>query len=108
MGASDRLGAVHVLTALDPMMTPLLTAIASDQIDPEKLRPGWLGGAFAFGLMFLVALLMWSFAVMARRARQPWPGEDDDTTTTDADSEANGQTSRDVGDGSADGSSGPR
>lgn len=50
--------------------------IAAEEIDPDGNQSiGWLAGGFTLLLFLVVALLLWSFARMARRAREPWQGE---------------------------------
>ncbi|MFD1860757.1 hypothetical protein EHW97_11475 [Aeromicrobium camelliae] len=57
--------------------------IAAEEIDPEGNQSiGWLAGGFTLLLFIVVALLLWSFARMARRAREPWQGEDEQDTSS--------------------------
>lgn len=39
---------------------------------------GWLAGLYTIGLFIAVGLLLWSFTKMAKKAREPWEGEDAD------------------------------
>lgn len=60
--------------------------LTAQEIDPEGNQSiGWLAGLYTLGLFIIVGLLMWSFARMAKRARQPWEGEEQDTATNDSD-----------------------
>ena len=61
--------------------------LTAQEIDPEGNQSiGWLAGLYTLGLFIVVGLLMWSFARMAKRARQPWEGEEQDQqTSTDSD-----------------------
>lgn len=53
--------------------------LAAEEIDPQGNQSiGWLAGLYTLGLFVVVGLLLWSFMKMARRARQPWDGEDAD------------------------------
>lgn len=54
--------------------------LAAEKIDPEGNQSiGWLPGLYVLGLCIVIGLLLWSFTRMAKRARQPWEGEDVDT-----------------------------
>ena len=61
--------------------------LTAQEIDPEGNQSiGWLAGLYTLGLFIIVGLLMWSFARMAKRARQPWEGEEQDQqASTDSD-----------------------
>ncbi|MFO6451525.1 MULTISPECIES: hypothetical protein [unclassified Aeromicrobium] len=52
--------------------------LATQEIDPEGNQPiGWLAGLYTLALFIVIGLLLWSFTKMAKKARQPWEGEDD-------------------------------
>ena len=56
--------------------------LVAEEVDPEGNQAiGWTAGIFTAGLFIVVALLLWSFVRMARRARQPW--ETDEQTDVD-------------------------
>lgn len=58
--------------------------LAAQEIDPKGNQPiGWLAGLYTLGLCIVVGLLLWSFVKMARKAREPWEGEDTDTPSKD-------------------------
>jgi len=53
--------------------------LAAQEIDSRGNQSiGWLAGLYTLGLFIVVGLLIWSFTKMAKRARQPWEGEDAD------------------------------
>jgi len=53
-------------------------ALAVDEVDPEGNQSiGWLAGIFTIVLFIVIALLLWSFVRMARKAREPWEGEEE-------------------------------
>lgn len=54
--------------------------LATEEIDPATVKPGWLGGAFVIAMAIAVAVLLWSFAKNVKRARQPWSSEGDSST----------------------------
>lgn len=54
-------------------------------LDPETVKPGWLGLAVVLGLALGVTVLVRSFAKHTRRANQPWEGEQTSETGEDAD-----------------------
>ena len=59
-------------------MNTLDLALLVQEIDPEGNQPiGWLAGLYTLALFIVIGLLLWSFAKMARKAREPWEGEDD-------------------------------
>lgn len=63
-------------------LAPVL--LVAEEIDPQGNQSiGWLAGGFTLLFFIAVGLLMWSFTRMARRARQPWEGEEDETTPSD-------------------------
>ncbi len=45
-------------------------------LDPENVKPGWLGLAVVLGLALGVTVLVRSFAKHTRRAAQLWDGEE--------------------------------
>lgn len=58
--------------------------LATEEIDPEGNQSiGWLPGLYVLGLCIVIGLLLWSFAKMARKAREPWEGEDTDASSED-------------------------
>lgn len=58
--------------------------LAAQEIDPKGNQPiGWLAGLYTLGLCIVVGLLLWSFVKMARKAREPWEGEDTDASSKD-------------------------
>lgn len=61
-----------------------IAVLAAQEIDPEGNQSiGWLAGLYTLGLCIVVGLLLWSFTKMAKRARQPWDGEDADAPSGD-------------------------
>jgi hypothetical protein len=57
-----------------------LAVIAAQEIDPKGNQPiGWLAGIYTLGLCIVVGLLLWSFTRMAKKAREPWDGEEQDS-----------------------------
>lgn len=57
-----------------------LAVIAAQEIDPKGNQSiGWLAGLYTLGLCIVVGLLLWSFTKMAKKARQPWEGEEQDS-----------------------------
>ncbi len=63
------------------MNTLQFAVLAIEEIDPEGNQSiGWLAGIYTLGLFIVVGLLLWSFVVVSRKARQPWDGEDADGT----------------------------
>ena len=63
---------------------PDFAVLAAQEIDPEGNQSiGWLPGLYVLGLCIVVGLLLWSFVRTARRARQPWEGEETDTPNQD-------------------------
>ncbi|GAA1738701.1 hypothetical protein [Aeromicrobium alkaliterrae] len=46
------------------------------ELDPNIVRPGWVALGIFVLMAISLALLMWSFARVSRRARAPWDGED--------------------------------
>ncbi|MGI9084165.1 MAG: hypothetical protein ACR2FE_02600 [Aeromicrobium sp.] len=63
-------------------MHDLLLAFAAADVPltPENVRPGWLAMLVVFLLIVATAILMRSFVKHSRRAREPWPGDEDDPT----------------------------
>ncbi|MBC9225948.1 hypothetical protein GL325_06430 [Aeromicrobium sp. 636] len=58
-----------------------LAVLTAQEIDPKGNQSiGWLPGLYVLGLCIIVGLLLWSFAKMAKKARQPWEGEGEDET----------------------------
>ncbi|MBA4608183.1 MULTISPECIES: hypothetical protein [Aeromicrobium] len=56
-----------------------LAVLATQEIDPKGNQSiGWLAGLYTLGLFIVIGLLLWSFTKMARKAREPWEGEDTD------------------------------
>ena len=53
--------------------------IAGEQrgLDPNIVRPGWTALGIFVLMAIALALLMWSFARVSRRAREPWPGDEE-------------------------------
>lgn len=74
----------------------LLTASGGErrELDPDIVKPGWVALGIFLAMAVALALLMWSFARVSRRAREPWEGEEpessDDTSIsrTSSDHEA--------------------
>lgn len=53
--------------------------LVAEEVDPEGNQSiGWLAGIFTIVLFVVIALLLWSFARMARKAREPWEGEEEE------------------------------
>jgi hypothetical protein len=65
-------------------MHDLLLALATAEvpIDEQHVRPGWIAMVVVGLLILATVVLMRSFVKHARRAREPWPGEDDDPTSS--------------------------
>lgn len=60
--------------------------LTAQEIDPEGNQSiGWLAGLYTLGLFIVIGLLLWSFARMAKKARQPWEGEEQDSDGPDGD-----------------------
>jgi len=57
-------------------------------LDPNIVRPGYVALGMFLAMAAALALLMWSFARISRRARAPWDGEEPE----DAGSEPAGHT----------------
>ena len=64
-----------------------LTASEQRGLDPNIVRPGWTALGIFVLMAIALALLMWSFARVSRRAREPWPGEEDAEANAKADDE---------------------
>lgn len=63
-----------------------LAVLAAQEIDPDGNQSiGWLAGLYTLGLFIVIGLLLWSFARMAKKARQPWEGEEQDSDPVDGD-----------------------
>ena len=62
-------------------MHDLLLALAAAEvpIDEQHVRPGWIAMVVVGVLILATVVLLRSFVKHARRAREPWPGENDDT-----------------------------
>ncbi|MFT4298069.1 MAG: hypothetical protein QM597_00285 [Aeromicrobium sp.] len=45
-------------------------------LDPDIVRPGWTALGIFVAMAVALGLLMWSFAKVSRRAREPWEGEE--------------------------------
>lgn len=56
-----------------------LVALANADVPltPENVRPGWIAMLVVALLIVATVALLFSFAKHARRAREPWPGDDD-------------------------------
>jgi len=56
---------------------PELIVTAAVELDPDKVRPGWV----ALGLVALLGLvlifLLFSFAKHVRKAKEPWSGDEE-------------------------------
>jgi hypothetical protein len=50
-------------------------------LDPNDVKPGWLALGIVVILIVAVFLLCRSFLAHARRAQQPWDGEDAESGT---------------------------
>ena len=60
------------------MSTLQFAVLAAEEIDPDGNQSiGWLAGIYTLGLFIVVGLLLWSFVLVSRRARQPWDGDDE-------------------------------
>lgn len=58
--------------------------LATEEIDPKGNQSiGWLPGLYVLGLCIVIGLLLWSFAKMAKKAREPWENEDTDVSSED-------------------------
>ncbi len=54
----------------------LVAAGERRELDPNIVRPGWIALAIFLAMAAALALLMWSFARISRKARAPWEGEE--------------------------------
>ena len=64
------------------MYQSLLAVVTADvPLTPENVRPGWTAMLVVFLLIGALALLMRSFSKHARKAREPWPGDEDDSAS---------------------------
>jgi hypothetical protein len=65
-------------------MHDLLLALATAEvpIDQQHVRPGGIAMLVVGLLILATILLMFSFVKHARRAREPWPGDKDDPTSS--------------------------
>jgi hypothetical protein len=65
-------------------MHALMFAVATQDVPltPENVRPGWLAMLVVGLLIVATVILLRSFVKHARRAREPWPGDEDDDATT--------------------------
>jgi hypothetical protein len=62
----------------------LLSLVTADvPVDEQHVRPGWIAMVVVGLLILATVLLLFSFVKHARRAREPWPGEDDDAASSD-------------------------
>ena len=57
----------------------LHVATAEVPLTPENVRPGWIAMLVVGLLIVATVFLMRSFSKHARRAREPWPDDEDDT-----------------------------
>lgn len=57
----------------------LLLAAANPPIDWHQTRPGYAGLIVVLVLFAAMAFLVRSFLKHARKAREPWPGEETDS-----------------------------
>jgi len=55
------------------------------ELDPDIVKPGWVALGIFLAMAVALALLMWSFARISRRAREPWEGEEPDSGDVTAD-----------------------
>ena len=56
----------------------LVALVTADvPLTPENVRPGWLAMLVVALLIVATVALLFSFVKHARRAREPWPGDDD-------------------------------
>lgn len=60
----------------------LLTATGGErrELDPDIVKPGWVALGIFLAMAVALALLMWSFARISRRAREPWEGEETESS----------------------------
>ena len=60
----------------------LLTSTGGErrELDPDIVKPGWVALGIFVAMAVALALLMWSFARVSRRARQPWEGDEPGST----------------------------
>ncbi|MEG9227274.1 hypothetical protein [Aeromicrobium sp. Sec7.5] len=58
------------------------------ELDPNIVKPGWVALLIFVAMAVTLALLMWSFARISRRARDPWEGEAADEGDRSPDSPA--------------------
>jgi hypothetical protein len=64
------------------MIESLIAVAAADvPLTPENVRPGWMAMLVVFLLIGATVLLMRSFAKHSRKAREPWPGDEDHDTS---------------------------
>ena len=60
----------------------LLTSTGGErrELDPDIVKPGWVALGIFVAMAVALALLMWSFARVSRRAREPWDGDEPEST----------------------------
>ncbi|WP_229055014.1 hypothetical protein [Aeromicrobium sp. Leaf350] len=66
----------------------VLVANEERGLDPNIVRPGWVALGIFVLMAIALALLMWSFARVSRRARAPWDGEDVESPETSEQADA--------------------
>lgn len=60
-------------------MRDLLASLTTEDVPltPENVRPGWLAMLVVALLIVATVILLRSFVKHSRRAREPWPGDED-------------------------------
>ena len=63
-------------SVLDAAGAVLVASGERRELDPDIVKPGWVALGIFLAMAVALALLMWSFARISRRAREPWEGEE--------------------------------
>lgn len=77
------------------LLTILVTTEQPRGLDPNIVRPGWLALGIVTALGVAVFFLAKSFAKHAKRAEQPWEGDEDVTSEPTPDPSDEDRVSRD-------------
>lgn len=67
-------------SVLDAAGAVLVASGERRELDPDIVKPGWVALGIFLAMAVALALLMWSFARISRRAREPWEGEEPESS----------------------------